>query len=342
MSSLPTLRALLALSLTTSVVVAQTPDPAAKGQPEEKGAAESATPSDAQPKEKPDTSPAPEDASSEAEPTKETSNEDAKDEQSESGDSPNPNSSAGAEALPAKDATAKDEAPLPLLGEPTANEQEPPPVVVVQEPPKEPKVELSLYAGAQYRTPKGNALDYGAALAWGVRAGVYPVPWLAARAYARFAEIPVDVKPGGYDTERTQYPDTVFDQDNLDVFGLGFRLEPGPRLGRRFRVFAILDAAWTRFVAPAPKTRGAQSVRSAERRGVGVDYKFGAGASFEPIEGWMTISADGTYGFITRQTGTAFDDVLQGIDENGSVVHIATLPKFERSIEALLSIGLVL
>jgi hypothetical protein len=75
---------------------------------------------------------------------------------------------------------------------------------------------------------------------------------------------------------------------------------------------------------------------------VGVDYRLGGGLSFEAIERWMSVSAEATYGIITRQTGNAYDDVLQGIDDTGNIVHIAELPEFARSIDALLSIGLIL
>jgi hypothetical protein len=185
-------------------------------------------------------------------------------------------------------------------------------------------------------------VDYSTAFTWGIEAGVHPLSWLAVRVYTRFANMPVEVKPGGFDTELTQYPDTEFSQKDLDLFGLGARIEPGLRLAGTLRGFAIIDIGWSRFVAAAPEAHGAKEVVSFERAGVGVHYRGGLGISFEPVEDWVLLSARGSYGWVASQSGTAFKNVLQGIDETGNIVHIAALPRFGSSLELLASVGLIL
>ena len=184
-------------------------------------------------------------------------------------------------------------------------------------------------------------MSYGTAFAFGPSAGVELWRWLRAEAYARFESFPVQVRKGAFDTGDYTYPDTTFEQPNLDATGLGFRLLPTWMVLDQLGIQASLDVLWTRFTATAPSSSGATEVRSAERAGVGLNYKLGLGIVAEPIPNWLEIAATGAYGIFKGQTGSAFEE-LQGIDQNGYIVHLAPLPRFDDSLELLFTVALIL
>ena len=109
----------------------------------------------------------------------------------------------------------------------------------------------------------------------------------------------------------------------------------------RLGLQAHFDLAWNRFRAAAPDTSGATEIRSAERAGVGLNYKFGLGVVAEPILNWLELSAAGSIGTYTGQTGSAYE-VLQGFDQNGYIVHLAPLPRFDHSLELVFTVALIL
>lgn len=184
-------------------------------------------------------------------------------------------------------------------------------------------------------------MTYDPAFAFGPSAGVELWRWLRAEAYARFETFPVKVRPGGFDTGDYTYPDTTFEQPALDATGLGFRLLPTWMLLEYLGLQASFDILWTRFTATAPSSSGATEVRSAERAGVGLNYKLGLGVVAEPIPNWLELAATGSYGIFTSQTGSAFE-LLQGFDQNGYIIHLAPLPRFENSVELLFTAAIIL
>jgi hypothetical protein len=245
-------------------------------------------------------------------------------------------------AADAPQGASDDPSGLPPPGPPRADEQQPAPVA------SEPKVSvsrrlvMSMYFGPVYRSSAEERISYGTSIAWGPSATVLVAPWLRVMGYGRLETIPVDARPGAFDTARTSYPDTTIEQDSLDSVGLGVRAAPSVAINDWLRCMAFVDLAWNRFTAQAPRTTGATEVRSAERAGVGLNYKAGLGVSVEPIGNWMDVSLNASYGFFTSQTGSAFKGVLQGFDQTGYIVHLAPLPRFERSFELLLSAGIIL
>jgi len=238
-------------------------------------------------------------------------------------------------------AGADDPPPAPLLGPPAASEQGPEPVSPAE--PRQPsrRVHLGFYAGVSHRSSESDRMTYDSAFAFGPSAGVELWHWLRAEAYARFEKFPVEVRPGGFDTGDYTYPDTTFEQPALDATGLGFRLLPTWMVLDHFGVQASFDILWTRFTATAPSSSGATEVRSAERAGVGLNYKLGLGVVAEPIPNWLELAATGAYGIFTSQTGSAFE-VLQAFDQTGNIVHLAPLPRFQNSLELLFTVALIL
>lgn len=233
-------------------------------------------------------------------------------------------------------------APAPPIGPPHPDEQMPGPVPV--EPPETVRRSLvvGVAGGSVSRSAKHDRVDYGASSSLGPFLGFDPVQWLRVTLYSRFEWIPVDVAPGGFDTESYQYPDTNFEQESLDSIGLGLRVEPSLALTDTLKVMLLLDLAWNRFTAAAPLSRGETQVRTAERAGVNLNPKAGVGIRFEPLQDWLELSASAAYGWYTNQSGTAFDDVLQGIDQTGNIVHLAPLPEFSSSFELLVWLGVIL
>ena len=232
--------------------------------------------------------------------------------------------------------------PMPPPGPPQNSEQLPTPVP--EDAPADPsrRAVLGFYAGAVQRSSEDDRVTYGTSFAFGPSAAVEMFPWLRALAYARFEEIPVEARSGAFDTHEYQYPNTSIEQPTLDSIGVGFRVAPTLVVNARLRIMAAFDIAWNRFKAAPPVTKGNTHVRSAERAGVGLNYKAGLGVAFEPILHWFEISAVGAYGVFTSQDGTAFDDVLQGFDQTGNIVHLAPLPRFERSFELIFSASVIL
>lgn len=232
--------------------------------------------------------------------------------------------------------------PLPPPAAPRGSEQLPKPVPEARSAKPSRRVVLGVYAGAVHRSSQDDRVTYGTSFAYGPKAAVEIFPWLRTVAYARFEDIPVDARPGAFDTGEYRYPNTSIEQPALDSIGLGFRVEPTLVLNEQWRIMAAFDIAWNRFKAQAPATEGDTHVRSAERAGVGLNYKAGIGLAWEPIVHWLEVSALGEYGVFSSQDGTAFDDVLQGFDQSGYVVHLAPLPRFERSFELTLSVSVIL
>lgn len=228
------------------------------------------------------------------------------------------------------------------LPPPRAGEQLPKPVPESGPDMRRRHLMLGMYVGAAHRTSENQRAAYGTSLVYGPYVGVDVLPWLAVTAYARFEEIPVDVAADGFDTANHQYPDTSFEQESLDSVGLGMRVAPTLALTEQLELLAFFELAWNRFVAGAPTSRGANNVRSAERAGVGLNYKGGLGLTVEPLLDWLQLSLLGSAGVFAHQNGSAFDDVLQGFDRNGEIVHLAPLPRFGRSLELLLAVGGVL
>lgn len=184
-------------------------------------------------------------------------------------------------------------------------------------------------------------MTYHPAFAFGPSAGVELWRWLRAEAYARFETFPVDVRPGGFDTGDYTYPDTTFEQPALDAIGLGFRVLPTWMVLEYVGLQASFDLAWTRFTAAAPSTSGATEIRSAERAGVGLNYKLGLGVVAEPIPNWLELIVRGSYGIFTSQNGSAFE-ILQGFDQTGNIVHLAPLPRFQNSLDLLFTAAIIL
>jgi len=237
---------------------------------------------------------------------------------------------------------ASDEpAPAEPLGPPVASEQDPKPVPAPETRAPSRRVHLGFYAGVSHRSSDSDRMSYDSAFAFGPSAGIELLRWLRAEAYARFESFPVQVRKGGFDTGDYTYPDTTFEQPNLDATGLGFRLLPTWMVLDQLGIQASLDVLWTRFTATAPSSSGATEVRSAERAGVGLNFKLGLGVVAEPIPNWLEVMATGSYGIFTSQTGSAFEE-LQGFDQNGYIVHLAPLPRFEDSLELLFTVALIL
>lgn len=239
--------------------------------------------------------------------------------------------------------------PLPPPGPPSASEQLPAPIRAEPETLPSRLVYLGFYGGAVNRKSEEERISYGTSFAWGVSADVDLIQYLRMGIYMREEKIPVDVEPGGFDTSDFEYPDTSFEQPDLDSIGLGFRVAPNLQLIDRVKAMVFFDLAWTRFTAPAPKSSGAKHIVSSERAGVGLNYKWGLGVLVEPVRDWLEVSAIGSYGIFGSQNGTAFEDkdtaledVLQGFDETGHIVHLAPLPRFERSLELLFTVSLIL
>ncbi len=234
--------------------------------------------------------------------------------------------------------------PLPPPGPPDAAGQAPAPVPSEQEAGVTRHVVLGMYAGAEHRASEDTRFRYGTSFVYGPFAAVDVLTWLRVTGYTRFETITVDSATDAFDTESDRYPDKDIRQPALDSIGLGLRVAPNLTLGGRVKLMALFDVAWTRFTAAAPVTDGQTHVRSSERAGVGLNYKAGAGVSIEPIPNWLDVSLLGTIGIFSEnsQHGTAFDDVLQGFDQDGKIVHLAPLSRFRRSLELLLAVGVIL
>jgi len=256
---------------------------------------------------------------------------------------------AAPEAAAPKDAAidpveaADEPPPAAPLGPPVASEQDPKPVPEPGPEAGDPsrRVHLGFYAGVSHRSSESDRMNYGTAFAFGPSAGIELWRFLRAEAYARFESFPVEVQKGAFDTGDYTYPDTTFEQPNLDATGLGFRLMPTWMVLDQLGIQASFDVLWTRFTATAPSSSGATEVRSAERAGVGLNYKLGLGVVAEPIPNWLEVMATGSYGIFTSQTGSAFEE-LQGFDQNGNIVHLAPLPRFQNSLELLFTVALIL
>lgn len=231
--------------------------------------------------------------------------------------------------------------PAEPLGPPVASEQDPKPVAASEPRAPSRRVHLGFYAGVSHRSSESDRMSYGTAFAFGPSAGIELWRFLRAEAYARFESFPVDVRKGAFDTGDYAYPDTTFEQPNLDATGLGFRLIPTWMVLDQLGIQASIDVLWTRFTATAPSSSGATEVRSAERAGVGLNYKLGLGVVAEPIPNWLEVMATGSYGIFRSQTGSAFEE-LQGFDQNGYIVHLAPLPRFQDSLELLFTVALIL
>jgi hypothetical protein len=231
--------------------------------------------------------------------------------------------------------------PAPPPGPPVATEQDPKPVPLAEASATSRRVHLGFYAGVSHRSSASDSISFGPAFAYGPSAAIDLARWLRFEIYARFENIPVDVGQGGFDWEDEKYPDTSFEQSDLDSIGLGFRLAPTWMVLDQLGLQAFFDLAWNRFTAAAPSTSGASEIRSAERAGVGLNYKFGLGVVAEPILDWLELSAAGSIGTFTGQTGTAYEE-LQGFDQSGYIVHLGPFPKFERSLELLFTVALIL
>jgi hypothetical protein len=202
-------------------------------------------------------------------------------------------------------------------------------------------VHLGFYSGVTHRSSASDSITFGPAFAYGPSAGIELIRWLRFEIYARFENIPVEIRQGAFDAAAEEYPDTTFEQSDLDSIGLGFRLAPTWMVLEQLGLQAFFDLAWNRFTAAAPSTSGQSEIRSAERAGVGLNYKFGLGMVAEPIPNWLELSAAGSLGTFSGQTGSAYE-VLQGFDQNGYIVHLGPLPKFERSLELLFTVALIL
>ena len=244
---------------------------------------------------------------------------------------------AGGEAVEATD----EPPPAAPPGPPVASEQDPKPVPAPEAPAPSRRVHLGFYAGVSHRSSESERMSYGTAFAFGPSAGIELWRFLRAEAYARFESFPVEVQKGAFDTGDYTYPDTTFKQPNLDATGLGFRLIPTWMVLDQLGIQASLDVLWTRFTATAPSSSGATEVRSAERAGVGLNYKLGLGVVAEPIPNWLELAACGSYGIFKGQTGSAFEE-LQGFDQDGYIVHLAPLPRFDDSLELLFTVALIL
>ncbi|HEY6725348.1 MAG TPA: hypothetical protein VI197_15035 [Polyangiaceae bacterium] len=238
-------------------------------------------------------------------------------------------------------AAAEDPPPAPPLGPPVASEQGPKPVLAAESRQPSRRVHLGFYAGVSHRSSESDRVTYDPSFAFGPSAGVELWRWLRAEAYARFESFPVQLRAGAFDTGEYNYPETTFAQPALDATGLGFRLLPTWMVLDRLGVQASFDVMWTRFTATAPSSSGATVVRSAERAGVGLNYKLGLGVVAEPIPDWLELAATGSYGIFTGQTGSAFE-VLQAFDQTGHIVHLAPLPRFQNSLELLFTVALIL
>jgi hypothetical protein len=232
----------------------------------------------------------------------------------------------------------------PARASESSAEQGPPPAPVatsdeVEAPLR--NLQLGAYAGISQRTSETESIDYAPAFSWGFNAEIEPLSWLAVVASLRLEKIATTIKAGGLDTGDDRYPNTSFEQPALDVLGLGAGLKPQWVILEHFKLYALLNLEWSRFIAKAPKSAGEKSIRSAERTGVGVNYQAGVGASAEPIKDWLNVSLSFRVGSFGQQSGTAFE-TLQGIDETGNIVHLGPLPRFELSFDVLLGVSLVL
>jgi len=243
---------------------------------------------------------------------------------------------------PAASDTGDEPPGAPPPGPPRADEQLPAPVPAEPPTSRSRHVLLGMYFGPFYRSSEEERVSYGTSLAWGPYVGIEIMPWLRVAGYARFEKIPVNAKPGAFDTETDQYPDTSIEQESLDSSGLGIRAAPTWVLNDWLRLSAFADIMWSRFTASPPLTSGATQITSAERAGVGLNYKAGLGVNLEPVRDWLEISLSGSYGAFAGQSGDAFNNVLQGFDQTGNIVHLAPLPKFKRSLDLFLAVGVVL
>lgn len=174
----------------------------------------------------------------------------------------------------------------------------------------------------------------------GVAVGGYLRPiltdWLALQLYGRFESIPVDVEPGAFDWGGASLP-YAFEQNPLRLTSIGTALEPNYSITRRLRVYGSLGIAWVRFDADAPSAPGFDF--HATRTGIELNALFGLGASYDVVEGLVTLHLSMSYGVAFDQRGTAFEP-LQVID-GGTMYHLAPLPEFDGMADLLLGVSAV-
>ncbi len=202
------------------------------------------------------------------------------------------------------------------------------------------------FVGVTYRPSGSSEITYRPGVAYGGYLRPEIASWMHVRLFYRQESIGVDVEPGGYDVEGIGLG-LEFEQPNITLVNLGFRVEPTWVVHPRFRVHAIVGWSWLGFRVPMPTAPGYNEHEDGEdgiggtRSAVQTEFTFGLGSSLDIIPNWLDVGLDVSYSLPAGQTGSVYEKPLQ-IVVDGEIAHLKPLPKFKNSMDLIFSIGLIL
>ena len=194
------------------------------------------------------------------------------------------------------------------------------------------------FVGSAIRPNGSGPIQYKVGLAYGAYIRPEIKSWLGLTLYYRQESIPVSVEQGGFDYDGVSYSED-WQQPNLELVSLGFRVEPTWVVDPRLRLYGILGLGWARFIAPMPEAVGQDFGRS-RRAAVELNYVVGAGAYFDLIPNWVNAGLSVSYGFVGNQSGTAYESLQ--IIKDGDITELAPLPQTQSVADVLFSLGLIL
>ncbi len=238
-----------------------------------------------------------------------------------------------ASAQGASETATSEPAPPPV---PKPGDQQPAPVPAAGPLEIEKRVEVGPRVGVRYYLAEGEASSYQPAFAVGGYARAKLLPFLHLRGYIERAWVPVDLP-----SSSLGIPDAALDQGSLSLLVFGATLEPTWVINDRFSAWFAAGAEWGRYTAPEPESSGSVQVRTSKRRALLVNYMVGLGAAVELMPDWVVLSANYNIGLVSTESGSAYDSI-QAFDQNGQMLRLAPLSKFEFGMSAFLNIGVLL
>jgi hypothetical protein len=191
----------------------------------------------------------------------------------------------------------------------------------------------------------GGPVSYQAGLVWGAHARVEYARWLGIRAWARHANHPVRIAPGGLATPGDHdFAQASFIELPLSLWILGIQAEPTWVVSPRLRLWSGFGIYWGRIEAEAPRAKldpcapGQDcAILSARRTGVLLDLTSSVGAIFELVPRWVAVTATLEYGFDISHSGEVYEPVQAFA--RGQMHHLRGLPAMRTSMTGLLGVG---
>ncbi|MEZ4372553.1 MAG: hypothetical protein R3B07_17135 [Polyangiaceae bacterium] len=205
--------------------------------------------------------------------------------------------------------------------EPHAGDQAP--GSVPESPPLESvkTLEIGPLVGLSLRSGDSDRLSYSPAIAWGGYLRTNLVSFLAARLSYINATHEVDGKPLVDGVETGSY-------DDVSSFSLRFTLEPTWRSGD-LRAFGVLGVGWGKLRVDHVNADDGFHL-GASQAGVFIEYPLGIGASYDLLDGWLTLGLLYTFSLHSKVTGDIYQD-NRGVTRDGQRVTLGGLPRLDYS-----------